>query len=112
MSMLQMLNSAVDELADTDNEWVLFVQDHRRFILANSTMTNLTVDQMFRYEYRPEEYLKDQKLPLSILWIFLWINQLSSAHQFPTISTVITPKLAYLYDLRREYQTFLSQLNR
>lgn len=110
MSVVEMLDSSVDELADTAQEWVLFVQDHRRFILKNSTTVNLSVDEMFRYQYRPEEYLKDNNLPLSILWIFLWINQLSNSMQFPTIKSLVIPKPKYLYELRNEYRTFIAQL--
>lgn len=112
MSVLDMLNSSVDELADTAQEWLLFVQDHRSFILQNSDNVTLSNDEMFRYEYRPEEYLKDNKLPLSILWIFLWINQLTNPMQFPTIKTLVVPKPKYLYELRNEYRTFVAQLSK
>lgn len=112
MSMLQMLESSIDELSDTNKEWMLFVQDHRRFILQNAKTTELTMDEMFTYEYRPEDFLKDRNLPLSMLWIFLWINQLSNAMQFPTIKNIIIPDVSHLYDLRNEYRTFIAQLNR
>lgn len=112
MSMLTMLESSVDELSDTANEWVLFVQDHRRYLLTSSTKITLTMDEMFIYEYRPEEFLKDRHLPLSMMWIFLWINQLSNALQFPTIKNIIIPNVSYLYDLRNEYRTFIAQLSR
>jgi len=112
MTMLQMLESSIDELADTNKEWMLFVQDHRRFILENSEKTVLTADEMFTYEYRPEDFLKDRNLPLSMLWIFLWINQLSNSVQFPTIKNIIIPDVAYLYDLRNEYRTFVAQLSK
>ena len=112
MTVVDMLNSSVDELSDTSQEWLLFVQDHRKFILENSSTVTLTNDDMFRYEYRPEEYMKDNNLPLSMLWIFLWINQLTNAMQFPTIKTLVVPKPKYLYDLRNAYRTFVAQLSK
>jgi hypothetical protein len=112
MSIYTILNSKSDNLQNSDTEWVLFIQDHRRYILEKCQVITLSNDEINLYDYRPEDFLTSKEYPTSCLWIFLWINQLENTEKFLNMKTLLLPNLAQLYNYRQEYETFKSELNK
>jgi len=112
MTVLDMLEKSNHEFADTSPEWRFFVMDHKRYLLANSTIEELNETELHIHEFRPHDYLKTKGYPVGILWIFLWLNDITLASHFSNMKTVYLPKLDYVQNLRKEYITFKTELTK
>lgn len=98
------LNKNNDDYYPNDNEWVLFVKDHKEVILKESTTVEIDASIMNINRYSVEPFLREHNLPVSISWIVVWINQLDSAMNFnSTIDTLVVPDHATIRRLKKSY---------
>ena len=92
-------------LNNSDKEWVLFIEDHRRYIIEKASKIIFTATQKFIYEYRPEDFLLAKEFPLSAMWIFLYINQYTSSQDFVNLDYVYLPDITQINDYYQVYKT-------
>lgn len=111
-TILDRLNYKIDELGEADLEWRLYIRDHKKDILDKCITLTLSTDEQYRYEYRPEDVLIDNRLPISLIWILLWINQYPSTEHFYGFKTILIPNLSQIQIYRQDYLTFKSELIR
>lgn len=112
MAVYDLISSDQTNLSNQDPEWVLFIEDHRRFLVQESDLVILSSDEVNIYDYRPEDFLRDRSYPASVLWIFLWINQISSPEKYVDKSKVYLPSLTQIQNLRYEYESFKAELDK
>ena len=93
-------------LDDTDPEWLLFIKDHRKQILEESTVVYLTGSQMGRYEYHLRWFLEDNKINTDLIWIILELNNVKMETEFVNIDKLYIPDRSMLINLRKQYIQF------
>ena len=60
-----------------DADWRQTVYDHRTWLLARSINMTFTLPDAHTWRFRLQEFLKAKyDMPISTLWIVLWINEL------------------------------------
>lgn len=95
--------TALSKYGNEDYEWVLFVQDHKSYLLKNSTKLYISKIDMFDCKYRPEEFIVKQKLDVSSTWIVLWLNQIDY-NNFTDLSELWIPSSSTISKLRSQYE--------
>ena len=102
--------TSTNPLSPEDNDWRLFIHDHKANILSNSVLHAVDLNAMIPYEYRPAEYLTAVlKADARLDWIFLFINNLATDIEFTRrLTSLWVPDLAYITDLRQTYQAIVA----
>lgn len=102
------LNNKVSNegLDDTDPEWQLFIKDHRKQILEESTIMYLNGSQMGRYEYHLRWFLEDNKINTDLIWIILELNNVKMETEFVNLDKLYIPDRSMLITLRKKYIQF------
>jgi|SRR5574344_770736 hypothetical protein len=81
---------------NTDREYVLYLFDHYREMLANSDKKVISIDEQAEYKYRLRMYLKYIKYPEAFTWYILWLNDLDTEFNFVSVSSLMLPKQNYV----------------
>ena len=103
------LRSKIEKLeADLEEEWVRYVKDHRDDLIRTSSIISIQPDTLNMYIYRPQDYLsKVHSYPVSVTWIFLYLNEYSSYLDFNRNSVeVYLPSMELIKDLRQKFSVF------
>ena len=80
-----------------------FIQDYRDEIVESSTTQQYDLADTARYNYRPADFLRAKKIPVSIEWILLWINNMPSKTYFVDITEIKVPDITYIIRLRDKW---------
>jgi hypothetical protein len=81
---------------NSDKEYVLYLFDHYKEMLANSEKRIITIDEQAEYKYRLRMYLKFIQYPHQFTWYILWLNDLDTEFNFVNVSSLMLPKQNYI----------------
>lgn len=90
---------------NTDKEYILYLQDHKKDLLAGCTTQTLTADEEAKYRYRPRYFLYANRHPVNGDWIFLWLNDLKGKMDFKNKRQVHIPNWSQIERLYTDYRT-------
>lgn len=89
-----------------EDDWIIFLQDHKEIIKENSTWEELTEATMKRYQYRIRDFLLDRKHQFGMEQAFRVVNRLHSDMDFVMgLDGVWIPNDKYITELRDQYYT-------
>lgn len=90
--------------------WLIFLQDHREYLIQHSTLTTITPNEMAYYKYRIRKYITYKGYNSDYDKVFRVINRLPQDSQFnETVTQVYLPDTSTVAELRRLYQTLKTQ---
>ena len=89
-----------------DSEWIQFIQDHMIEIRNKSNIVQITPEEMFRYRYRPEDYLDSINVEISLSWIMMMINQIQNRQSFNSLQILYIPNSKYIDNLKEKFGTY------
>lgn len=90
--------------------WLIFLQDHREYLIQHSTLTTITPNEMAYYKYRIRKYITYKGYNSDYDKVFRVINRLPQDSQFnETVTQVYLPDTSTVAELRRSYQTLKTQ---
>jgi len=95
----------ISNYSNTNKEWIQFIFDHYDLIKANSTLTSISDEDMYIYQYRLEDYLSSISVDKNIAWIVLFINQLGNNRDFKELKTLLIPNMNYISKLYAQLQS-------
>lgn len=88
---------------NSDENWVQFIQDHKSYLMKNSVKVSIPPEVMFNYRYRPEELIRSYNYDKTIMWIIMWLNQLSYT-EFNNITELWFPDINVLNSLKNKFK--------
>lgn len=112
-SFKEILNSILneDQYNKGERAWLLYLQDHREYIIERSKLVEITPNEMAYYKYRIRKYLLYKGYSSNYDKVFRIINRLSSDNQFnENVTSVYLPDSTVIAELRRSYQTLKTQI--
>lgn len=90
--------------------WLIFLQDHREYLIQRSTLTTITPNEMAYYKYRIRKYITYKGYNSDYDKVFRVINRLPQDSQFnENVTQVYLPDTSTVAELRRLYQTLKTQ---
>lgn len=90
--------------------WLIFLQDHREYLIQHSTLTAITPNEMAYYKYRIRKYITYKGYNSDYDKVFRVINRLPQDSQFnENVTQVYLPDTSTVAELRRLYQTLKTQ---
>lgn len=90
--------------------WLIFLQDHREYLIQHSTLTPVTPNEMAYYKYRIRKYIMYKGYNSDYDKVFRVINRLPQDSQFnENVTQVYLPDNSTVAELRRSYQTLKTQ---
>lgn len=90
--------------------WLIFLQDHREYLIQHSTLTTITPNEMAYYKYRIRKYITYKGYNSDYDKVFRVINRLPQDSQFnENVTQVYLPDTSTVAELRRLYQTLKTQ---
>lgn len=102
-----------DELNRRDDDWVQFLLDHRRNLIANSTLHEITEKEMVYYRYRLRKFLDERYGAGGLELAVLITNRYKTAMDFNIETRSIRiPELGYVKELRDLYRVNQVQLSK
>lgn len=91
--------------------WLIFLQDHREYIIQRSKLTKITPSEMAYYKYRIRKYITYKGYNSDYDKVFRIINRIPQDSQFnENITEVYLPDTSTIAELRRSYQTLKTQI--
>ena len=91
--------------------WLIFLQDHREYIIQRSKLTKITPNEMAYYKYRIRKYITHKGYNSDYDKVFRIINRIPQDSQFnENITEVYLPDTSTIAELRRSYQTLKTQI--
>lgn len=112
-SFKEILNSILneDQYNKGERAWLLYLQDHRGYIIERSKLVEITPNEMAYYKYRIRKYLSYKGYNSDYDKIFRIINRLPLDMQFnENVTKVYLPDSTVIAELRRSYQTLKNQI--
>lgn len=112
-SFKEILNSILneDQYNQGERAWLLYLQDHRGYIIERSKLVEITPNEMAYYKYRIRKYLSYKGYNSDYDKIFRIINRLPLDMQFnENVTKVYLPDSTVIAELRRSYQTLKNQI--
>ena len=112
-SFKEILNSILneDQYNKGERAWLLYLQDHREYIIERSKLVEITPNEMAYYKYRIRKYLSYKGYNSDYDKIFRIINRLPLDMQFnENVTKVYLPDSTVIAELRRSYQTLKNQI--
>ena len=102
-----------EELNRRDDDWIIFLQDHRANLRYNSKLVTLGEKDMFYYRYRLRKYLQEKHNEANIELAVMVANRFKTAMDF-NLSTqaLYVPTLEYVRNLRCIYKTIKVQMDK
>ena len=88
-----------------DPEWAQFIEDHMIEIRNKATKIIIPAGEMFRYRYRPEDFLDSRGIDISLSWIMLMINQIPDKLSFVDLTEVLIPNPSQILKLKESFNT-------
>lgn len=82
-----------------------YVLDHYDLILQSSTIYRFKPETMFKFKYRPTEFLEYHGIPGRYYWILLLINNIPDNTKFCDLSSVYIPNAEYIQELEHDYNS-------
>ncbi len=95
----------ISNYSNTNKEWIQFIFDHYELIKENSTLTSISDEDMYIYQYRLEDYLSSISVDKNISWIVLFVNQLGNNRDFKELKNLFIPNMTYINKLYSQYQS-------
>ena len=90
--------------------WLIFLQDHREYLIQHSTLTTITPNEVAYYKYRIRKYITYKGYNSDYDKVFRVINRLPQDSQFnENVTQVYLPDTSTVAELRRLYQTLKTQ---
>ena len=97
----EQLNHISKEHDRSNPEWVRFIKDHVRVIIANSPIKELHIDKLNLYKHRPKSLFKEFDINSNDAWIILMVNNIPSSGGIPPyITEVYVPSQGYINTLK------------
>ena len=112
-SFKEILNSILneDQYNKGERAWLLYLQDHREYIIERSKLVEITPNEMAYYKYRIRKYLSYKGYNSDYDKVFRIINRLPLDMQFDeNVTKVYLPDSTVIAELRRSYQTLKNQI--
>ncbi len=86
--------------------WRQYIRDHFNEIKEKATTIAVDPNDARKYCYSVEAFLDYQRIPRSISWIVMWLNQLDSNMHFDKdIQSMLIPNMDQLRQYRLQYST-------
>ena len=104
-TLINLIDERLDNLNNTDTNWVIFVNDHINYIKENSSPVIITDADRDRYRYKFKHFLRENKCNRSIFWIATLINELTMYEDFVLKEYILIPNISYIKNLYRQYRT-------
>lgn len=104
-NLVTMLNSRIDKLSNLDQKWVIFITDHKKYIINDSNIVFVNDADRDRYRNKFDHYLSDKGCDKSIRWIGVMINDTASYEDFTSKPVIYIPNKPYIVNLYRMYRT-------
>ena len=105
ITLLDTLNTMIDQYSNTDTAWVTFVTDHLAFIGQNCSILVMTDSDRDKYQNMFVRYMRDNGCPNDIIWIAKLVNGLDDYSDFTKLSAVLVPSPPDIADRYRVYRT-------
>lgn len=103
---LQTIFEDLDKYGTSYGEgWVQYIEDHFSIIRDKATYVEISLDNMYRYKYRPEDFLQLKGIDVSLSWIMLLINQIPDKSEFNNIPSILIPSEAYIQQLQEAFDS-------
>ena len=94
----------IDENGPSYNKaWVQFIMDHFHNLVETAEKHTIELGEMFRYRYRPEDYMTHINRDISLTWIMLLINQIPGRAYFNNLQEILVPSIDYIYELKEKF---------
>ena len=93
----------------TDSEWLLFIQNHKKYIKEKSGQLIVTANNIDTYKYRPTSFLISKSVPFEIIQIVLIVNNIVDNLKFISPMTLYIPDESLLSNLKRQFKTFTTR---
>ena len=82
-----------------------YVLDHYDLILQSSTLYQFTLEAMFKFKYRPTEFLAHMGIPTRYTWVLLLINNIPNNTEFSDLESIYIPDAEYIQSLEHDYNS-------
>lgn len=104
-NLIDELTQRLDSLSNLDPNWKQFVIDHKKVILDEGSIIDITDEDRSKYKFKLDHFLRDKNSSISIDWIVKLINDLDQYEDFTKLSNIIIPNHSSVVTLYRKYQT-------
>ena len=104
-TLVEILNKRIDRLANTDPDWVVFINDHITYIKEDCQSVHITDAIRDRFQYKFYHFLREHLCSPSIAWIAYIINDLTMYEDFTLKPVILIPNIVYIQNLYRRYRT-------
>lgn len=103
----------IEVLNHREPSWILYLQDHRDLLRANSQRVLVDGEVMHKYRYRPRKFLSNHRSIDALELAFMITNRFRSNLDFDlNVTEVYIPDRRYVEELRKMWGTLEQQINK
>lgn len=105
MSLQTIIDEKMNQLNNTDQDWVTFICDHINTIKDDAL--TYVIDEVIRdrYMFKFDHFLRDNNCNINIMWIAKMLNRVTDYDDFTINNVIYVPKLSLIQKLYRIYRT-------
>lgn len=100
MSLATILSQRVTELASSAPAWRHFLKDFKASLLEGCMEIPISDYQKQIYAFRLMDFLRDNNIPIELLWIVVWLNGYENELNFVNKDTIKIPNLSEVNRIR------------
>ena len=110
MSMIDIIEKKQSFINNNDNNWKIFLYDHKKYIKENCLIYNLTIEDKLNYKNRFEHFLRDKfYINTNLLYLIYFINDMKPSDDFTIKNKLfIINDISILNILYKKYQSTLA----
>jgi hypothetical protein len=110
-NLVNLLNKTITNYSDVDPAWRQFVDDHKAFLIANSTTMQISESYMQQFVQDLPRYLRSINYNTQVTWIIWLINDLVTDIAFvQNIGTLLIPPFQIIENLYTSFITATSNV--
>lgn len=95
-----------------DTAWLQYMTDNKFFLRQKSKRVEVTMLDMVKYRYRPNEFYASHGGDLCQTWIFLMINDIRNLSDFnESVTSLWIPDPDTIRSMKRSFDSSLSRLD-
>jgi len=105
-SLISILNSSLNNYNDTNSSWRNFISDYKSYLIANSTVRQITNGYLQGVRFNLTAYLRSINYNTNCAWIIALINNLPNDVYFTTgINFLYVPQFSIIEQLYTSWIT-------
>ena len=104
-SLIDVLSNFESSLTNTDKDWVIFVRDHKQYLINKANKIPITPEMIDRYKYKFNFFMLENKINLDMHWIIMMINDFNDLEDFSNKENVYLPDRSDIIALYQLYKT-------